>query len=386
MGGSAAYIFRHLARDLFGPLGYAIFDLIQAFRLFKRATDAATTTQYAQAAANVRVMGATANMASAAAGAGPIVTPYTPGGGGGSPYGGQLPPFPNYPRLPPPAGGKGQLVEYQGSQLGPVIRSGLPATTGQGAAAAGGGGGIGLGTIALGAGVALAGVYVNKIVREMISGGIGGLGNLYTAAISANPNPAATIGAAGGGIEAFGKSLPPVLGGMEYFVIALGAATKALGGLMEAVDANVERYAQFSPQLAFAGGISEMRQTLGDFRRAQEVGPALAGYVNARADLQQKIEDTKARLMVQIAPLLITGMKIIEAHLPAIETGLTIGLAPLTALNSILIYLGIIKDNVTQPDVDLQMPSLELLQGRPFFEGAAGGGKDKVAMNIEGLR
>jgi hypothetical protein len=71
--------------------------------------------------------------------------------------------------------------------------------------------------------------------------------------------------------------------------------------------------------VAQATAMAELRQVLGDIRRGGEVGPALANYVNARADLQQKYEDVKVRILEQLLPAVTGGMKVVERLLPVVE-------------------------------------------------------------------
>lgn len=125
------------------------------------------------------------------------------------------------------------------------------------------------------------------------------VGDFATAIASPDANPATTIKKVGGAIEGFGEKIPVV----GKFIGALGTATSALGSFMTALDGLIERYSQFSPQIAQAQAMNEIRQTFGDIRRAQQLGPQLTRFLNIQGEMQQKFEDIKVKLLLKLMPI-----------------------------------------------------------------------------------
>jgi hypothetical protein len=97
-----------------------------------------------------------------------------------------------------------------------------------------------------------------------------------------------------------------------------GEAISSLGRFSTAVDAAAQHYAQYSPVLAQAQAVAEMRQVYGDFRRAQMVGTNLAKYTLAKSKLEQDVEDLKASVLDSLLPTLT---KIVEVADNLLQTG-----------------------------------------------------------------
>jgi hypothetical protein len=162
--------------------------------------------------------------------------------------------------------------------------------------------------------------------RDSLTSATRTVGNFVSALSAPAQSPTRFIEGLGKSIEGGSAAimkLGPLFQGVAPIVYmfggAVGAATSALGQFMHALDQSAAHYAQYNPQLALAEAMADVRQTLGDLRRAQRAGPALAQYVTARAELQQKIEDMKVRFMTRLVPLAINGMAILEKALPYIE-------------------------------------------------------------------
>jgi hypothetical protein len=127
------------------------------------------------------------------------------------------------------------------------------------------------------------------------------------------------VDAIGGTISAVSDKMMKVVPVVGIFGGVLGEATNSLATFMHTMDGMVSRFADFSPGLAMAQVNADMRQMFGDFRRAQEAGPALASFLKARGDMQEKFEDMKVRLLNRAMPLIITGMKAVENLMPVAE-------------------------------------------------------------------
>ena len=103
-------------------------------------------------------------------------------------------------------------------------------------------------------------------------------------------------------------------------VIAAAVATfvVAVKALIETAERMNKQYGEYSPQIAQAQAVAEIRQTMGDVKRAQVLGSSMAKYVLARSELQQKWEDVKARFMQAILPMVTGIVKMLEFFLPKV--------------------------------------------------------------------
>lgn len=259
----------------------------------------------------------------------PINSPVSPGGG--------------LPRLPPvatPAPVPPAPLGFSGRT--PPPRPPLNLTSPFGA---GGGGGGNLGGIAkglpLGSGMSMGAaggiatavltlVYeIGKTIQKTINAVADSGGRLTAMMLSADTAPSKLIGETGSMVRSFGESLGvfgPVITNVGAFGQALGAVTQQLDGL-------AGRYGQFSPEIAQAQAIGDMRQVLGDLRRSQEAAPDLVTYINASSQLQQRAEDAKIRILNRVMPFVIRGMELFETYgLPAIESVVTVLTAILNAV------------------------------------------------------
>lgn len=169
----------------------------------------------------------------------------------------------------------------------------------------------------VGAGVAI-GLEVNKAFHQLAmsaSGPIEALGKFGTAVAQATPDPAVAVR----GFSNYFKSLADVPTIMTPFLSVISSATGSLADFMQAVDGIANRYGPLSGPVTAAQAQSEVRQLLGDFRRAQTLTPQLVRYIQARTELQQRIEDVKVKFLVQILPIANRALDIISAHLAFLE-------------------------------------------------------------------
>ena len=88
--------------------------------------------------------------------------------------------------------------------------------------------------------------------------------------------------------------------------------------------------------------MAEVRQTLGDLRRGQQVGGNLSRYVEAKSELTQTVEDIKAQITNVLVPVLTAILKAAKPpadllnEILSLMTGLLPEGAPTTAAEVML--------------------------------------------------
>ena len=85
------------------------------------------------------------------------------------------------------------------------------------------------------------------------------------------------------------------------------AAIVAFGAVVGEANKMVEKYGEYSPEIAQAQAMAEITEVMGNMRRAQESGKELANFVEAQTEAQQRWEDIKVSIMTKILPI-ITGI------------------------------------------------------------------------------
>ena len=162
---------------------------------------------------------------------------------------------------------------------------------------------------------------VSEAISAAVMGGIhatvGAVSGVANFAASANSDPSVPIGQLGDAASKAGEQVAKVVPALGWMITAAGESAKALSSFMQAVDQTAEKYGEYSAEIAQAQGISEIRQTMGALRRAQEVGPEIARYIEARSDLQAKFEDIKIKLLVKILPAVTRILEVLEAIMPS---------------------------------------------------------------------
>lgn len=206
-------------------------------------------------------------------------------------------------------------------------------------------------------------------------------GSAATLVASPDPSAASTISGFGSIVGEAGSALAKIHPVAGAVVSAIGATVGAFGNLMKAIDATAARYAEFSPVIAQAEAYSQIRQTLGDLRRAQEIAPAMVKYIQARTDVQQKFEDIKVKLLQKLVPMVA---HILDVALPFIEyQGNRLEfLSNLSHLPAILELLSMIANLFKDNDLDEKMlkewdPTRMIMEGylQPGQERGPGGGR-----------
>lgn len=224
----------------------------------------------------------------------------------------------------------------------------------EGAGAAGGIGEL-AGAIVPIVGIAVAVKEALKQLREGVMSSIRAMGDFTAAVVSSDENVANNIGRLGEGAKAVGDKLFDVAPVVSIFVSAIGEGATQLGRVMKELDKSVERYGEYSPVIAQAQAVAEIRQTMGDLRRAQEVGKTMAQYVMAQSDLQQKFEDIKVKLMVKIIPIITRILEVLEFIMPSgegIENAINALLAPLKAIPGATELIALTLQENMRPPID----------------------------------
>jgi hypothetical protein len=182
-----------------------------------------------------------------------------------------------------------------------------------------GGMGAALGAAGAAAGIVVAVIAATKAIRAMGEGAIKAGGDLVAGLTSAKVGAADFAAGVGAGAKKAADALVYISPAAAIVVGAFGQVAESGAAVMRQFDAMATRFTGFGPGVAAAFGQAAVTHIMGEFRRGQEVGPSLARYIQARTEVQEKFEDIKARFLVQITPAVLTGLKILERMMPAIE-------------------------------------------------------------------
>ncbi len=255
----------------------------------------------------------------------------------------------------------GPFPQVQAEELGADV------TTGAGGASM-------MAGVAAGVGIAAAVIAALKMVKDRLYGVTQAIGGM-SAFITADTSPANYISSLGASAKSAGDAIfmiNPVLG---IFANTVGGATQALGQFMKVLDAQVDRYSGFSPQLSVAAAMGELRTTLADFGRAQAIAPDLIRYVEARTELQNQFEDTKIKLLERVVPVVTNIMESISRLWPLIEAGLLSAEMIVEALTGpqrrILEGIASLMPERPRPQ-DIEMPTDAILRSYPWERGPEG--------------
>lgn len=215
-----------------------------------------------------------------------------------------------------------------------------------------------------------AGMAIRKSVNDTIKGVIGATTDVLAGIASPNADPSRPIAALGDAASKASEKIP-VLG---EAVLVAGESLKGLATIMQALDKTAERYGEYSPQIAQAQAVAEIRQTMGDFRRAQEVSTEMAKYVLAQSDLQQRFEDIKIKLLTKILPAVTRILEVVEIMMANGESAvgaIQALAAPLTLLASIAgQWFGMARDDRMPV---LEDPTNQIINPRFMEESGRGG-------------
>lgn len=222
-----------------------------------------------------------------------------------------------------------------------------------------------LGAAAAPVAVAVAVLAAVKALSAALDGAISSVGHFAAFMASGNADVSSNITAMGQGIKSTSENLFLVSPALSLLASAAGTAVAAFGELTSALDASAERYADFgSPELVTAEAMADVTQTLGDLRRAQQVGPALAGYVEERTKFQQDLEDIKATVIQELAPQATKLLEDVRLILPVLKVAadvlvgiLDVVQVPIEDVKGIARAVGVIADKQDDKD-NLELPGL----------------------------
>ena len=181
---------------------------------------------------------------------------------------------------------------------------------------------------------------------------------LQQATQAAGPQTAPTGPTTQAATAASGEAATAAGTGLAVLAIGVVASVKAFQSLTSAIDSQVQKFAQYNPEIATAQAMAEVRATFGDIRRAQESAPALTQYIQAQSNFEQSFEELKTQLLTNLAPLATAIFDILGTIFHALQ----VGLSPLElvgdfiewlskAIKSILRLLGLIAaENANDQD------------------------------------
>ena len=184
------------------------------------------------------------------------------------------------------------------------------------------------------------------------------LGSIAAGAANPDANVGGVFRGVGDQLSSFGDKViyvNPLLGIMAN---TAGEAAKQLGIFHDAVMATSVRYGEFSPEISSAQAIAEIKQTMGDFRRSQEIGPELSRYIEMQSNLQQKFEDIKIQILMKILPIVTVIGEVAEQILPSGENVaaslnlIALSIQAMNPLATVLANMAQIMKDANRPPVD----------------------------------
>lgn len=178
----------------------------------------------------------------------------------------------------PPVPGRGQGI---GAAIGGA--AGTVASGAQGIGAATAGGPVGL---------AIAGaIAIQRQVEESFRSSVAAIGESLRSVAALDARGIAD------GFSALTEKIPLV-------GPALAEVNKQIGSFADALTQTARRLASYSGELALAEAQADIRQTLGDLRRAQKLGTDLGRFEDARSRLSDVSQDLLADLLKPLIPLI----------------------------------------------------------------------------------
>lgn len=161
----------------------------------------------------------------------------------------------------------------------------------------------------------VAALAIDQAVKGAIKGVVGGVGGFAKAMSSPDDSPSAAIEGLSHSITSFGEKIP----GIGQALVAVGETGKMLAGLMQAFSKQAEKYAEYNPQIAQQLAMAEIRQVMGDMRRAQRAGPELARFIEEQSRMQQQFEEIKMKIWMKILPVITAILQILGRLLNVVE-------------------------------------------------------------------
>ena len=141
------------------------------------------------------------------------------------------------------------------------------------------------------------------------AGGIPSTTGAAQGAASGTTAAAGSVAGAAGAAAGAASAAGPIIAAVAIAIIAL---VRIAEKIVAAIDRAENRYAQYSPQIAQAQALAEVQTTLNDMRRAQEIAPEMVKYIQSRADLENKWEDIKVKILTKLMPIITAIMDVLE--------------------------------------------------------------------------
>jgi hypothetical protein len=213
------------------------------------------------------------------------------------------------------------------------------------------------------AAVAIVAQMFNAAVQEAVKA----VGSFAVTMVSAESTAPEMVGDMGEAVKGIGDKL-------GFFGAALSEAGQGLivfSDLVKALNGMADRYTPYSPTLAVAEAMADMRQTLGDLRRGREVGPELSKFINEQTILQQQFENEKIKMMKVLLPVVTGGMKMLVDLLPVMSANIKLLALFLLPLKAFMDWLHKTKD-ADDSDIDWSTPTADALYAEPFKYGREG--------------
>lgn len=215
--------------------------------------------------------------------------------------------------------------------------------------------------------IAIVGAVIAGMValKAVTMNAVDAVGHWATTLSNPSANPSQAFEALGGQVTKTTEAFVYVGNALGILGPVVGRSIEIFGRIMDNLEGTARRYEQYNPQLATSVAFADVRQTLGDLRRAQTLGPDLARYIDSQSRFQQSFEDLKADFVRQLLPVVsetLTGVKVlVDVARPlaplariAIESSLFINV-----LRAIGRWLG-----EQEQQIELPTPLAEILEER----------------------
>ena len=172
----------------------------------------------------------------------------------------------------------------------------------------------GLAAVAMPVAIALA---ADQAIKGVVKSAMSGIGGILKGAASPDDDPSKAIEGLSSAVSSFGEKLPGPIGQMAA---AVGEAGKIFSGLMQAFTKQADKYAEYNPQIAQAQAMAEIRQVMGDMRRAQRSSGEIARFIEEQSKMQQQFEEIKMKIWMKILPIITAILQVLSRLLGVLET------------------------------------------------------------------
>ena len=172
----------------------------------------------------------------------------------------------------------------------------------------------GLAAVAMPVAIALA---ADQAIKGVVKSAMSGIGGILKGAASPDDDPSKAIEGLSSAVSSFGEKLPGPIGQMA---VAVGEAGKIFSGLMQSFTKQADKYAEYNPQIAQAQAMAEIRQVMGDMRRAQRSSGEIARFIEEQSKMQQQFEEIKMKIWMKILPIITAILQVLSRLLGVLET------------------------------------------------------------------